>query len=117
MHAPLAEVDAECARTLAEAEARAHELAREGRREGSAQRRQEARAATSRRRRGGPARSGSEAQRRQFEELRARDRGRLSCGLRDDRRYPELLDRLARAARDRLGADAELELDPPAPAA
>jgi len=52
------------------------------------------------------------AQRRQVEELQRRSREAI-LRLHDDSRYPELLDRLVRTARDQLGPDAEVELDPP----
>jgi len=102
----LTAVDAECARTLAEAEARAHELAREGRHEGEEAAR---RCATATRR----ARElRLRAQSRQVEELQVRSRAAV-LRLQEDSRYPALLDRLARTAREQLGPDAEVEVDPP----
>jgi vacuolar-type H+-ATPase subunit E/Vma4 len=107
----LAEVDAECARTLADAEAQAQELAREGRREG-----EDAAAKEALRRRATATRRAREirlqAQRRLVEELQLRS-SEAVLRLHEDSRYPELLERLARAARDQLGPDAEVELDPP----
>ena len=107
----LAEVDATCARTLTEAEARAHELAREGRHEGEV-----AAAKEATRRRATATRRARElrlrAQSRQVEELQRRSREAVLL-LREDSRYPELLDCLARMARGQLGPDAELEVDPP----
>jgi len=106
----LAAVDATCARTLAEAEARAHELARQGRHEG-----EEAAAKEAARRRATATRRARElrlrAQSRQVEELQLRSREAVLL-LREDSRYPELLDRLARTARAQLGPDAEGEVDP-----
>jgi len=106
----LAAVDAVCARTLAEAEARAHELAREGRREGEG-----AAAKEAARRRATATRRARElrlqAQRRQVDELQVRSREAV-LRLQDDSRYPELLDRLTRAAREQLGPDAEVEPGP-----
>ena len=106
----LSEVEAECARTVAEAEARAQELAAEGRREGERAAAQEAvrrHAAATRRAREIRLR----AQSLQVEELQRRSREAV-LRLREDSRYPALLDGLARAAREQLGPDAELELDP-----
>ncbi len=107
----LSAVEAECARTVAEAEASAQALASEGRREGERAAAQEAvrrRAAATRRAR----EIRLQAQRLQVEELQRRSREAV-LRLREDSRYPELLDRLACAAREQLGPDAELELDPP----
>ena len=107
----LAAVDAGCRRTLAEAEARAHELAREGRREGEG-----AAAKEAARRRATATRRAREirlrAQSRQVEELQLRSRAAV-LRLREDGRYPALLDRLARTAREQLGPDTEVEVDPP----
>ena len=107
----LTAVDAECARTLAEAEARAHELAREGRHEG-----EEAAAKEAARRCATATRRARElrlrAQSRQVEELQVRSRAAV-LRLQEDSRYPALLDRLARTAREQLGPDAEVEVDPP----
>ena len=52
------------------------------------------------------------AQSRQIEELQLRSREAV-LHLREDDRYPGLLDRLARTAREQLGPDAEVEVDPP----
>lgn len=107
----LAEVDAECARAVAEAEAEARVLTGQGRREG-----EDAAAKEAVRRRATAMRRAREirlqAQRRQVEELQRRSREAI-LRLRENSLYPELLDGLARAARDQLGPDAELELDPP----
>jgi vacuolar-type H+-ATPase subunit E/Vma4 len=108
----LEEVDAECERVVADAEARAHELTRQGRREG-----EDAAAKEALRRRATATRRAREirlrAQRRQVEELQRRSR-EAALHVRKDSRYPELLERLSRAARDQLGPDAEVEVDPPA---
>ena len=108
----LEEVDAECARLVADAEARAHELARQGRREG-----EDAAAKVALRRRATATRRAREillqAQRRQIEELQRRSREAVLL-LREDNNYPELLERLSWAARDQLGPGTEVELDPPA---
>ena len=47
-----------------------------------------------------------------MEELQLRSREAV-LRLREDSRYPALLDRLARTAREQLGPDAEVEVDPP----
>jgi vacuolar-type H+-ATPase subunit E/Vma4 len=52
------------------------------------------------------------AQRESYEELRRRARAAV-LALRDEPGYPELLDRLAAAARRDLGDDAQLQIDPP----
>ena len=105
-----AAVDAECARRLADAHARAGELIREGRLVG-----ERAVARESLRRRAAAARHGRElrlaAQRAVLDELRARAR-EGSLELVGDARYPALLAGLERAAKDQLGSDAELEVDP-----
>jgi vacuolar-type H+-ATPase subunit E/Vma4 len=108
----LEEVDAECERVVADAEAKARELARQGRREG-----EDAAAKEAMRRRATATRRAREirlqAQRRQVEELQGRSREAV-LRVREDSCYPELLERLARAARDQLGPGTEVELDPPA---
>jgi vacuolar-type H+-ATPase subunit E/Vma4 len=108
----LAAVDGRCARTLAEAEAKAHALARAGRQEGE---RAAAKEAT--RRRATATRRARElrlrAQNRQVEELQLRSREAV-LRLQEDSSYPALLDRLARMAREQLGPGAEVEVDPPA---
>jgi len=108
----LEEVDAECARVVADAEAKAHELARQGRRGG-----EDAAAKEAMRRRAAATRRAREillqAQRRQIEELQRRSREAVLL-LREDNNYPELLERLSWAARDQLGPGTEVELDPPA---
>lgn len=53
------------------------------------------------------------AQRAAYDELRRRARTEVMA-LRDERGYPELLERLAAAARRDLGDGAEIEIDPPA---
>ena len=111
VHERLAAVEAGCRRTLAEAEARAHVLAQEGRREGEGAAAKEAvrrRATATRRAREIRLR----AQSRQVEELQLRSRAAV-LRLREDSRYPALLDRLTRKAREQLGPDAEVEVDPP----
>ena len=112
MQRRLEESDAECARVVADAEAKAHELARKGRREG-----EDAAAKEAMRRHAAATRRAREirlrAQRRQVEELQRRSREAV-LRVREDSRYPELLERLARAARDQLGPGTEVELDPPA---
>jgi vacuolar-type H+-ATPase subunit E/Vma4 len=107
----LAEVDVECGRVVADAEAKSHELARQGRREG-----EDAAAKEAMRRRATATRRAREirlqAQRRQVDELQRRSREAV-LRVREDSRYPELLERLAGAAREQLGPAAEVELDPP----
>jgi vacuolar-type H+-ATPase subunit E/Vma4 len=104
-------VEAECARTVAEAERKARELAEQARREG-----EEAAAREAVRRHATAARRAREirlsAQRRQIEELQRRSRDAV-LQLRSDSRYPDLLEQLGHVARDRLGPGAELEIDPP----
>lgn len=111
IQARLEAVDAECARTLADAEAQAQELARQGRREG-----EDAAAKEALRRRARATRRAREmrlqAQRRQVDELQRRSREAI-LGLRETDEYPALLERLTRAARGQLGPDAEVEVDPP----
>ena len=107
----LAEVDFECTRMAADAEARAHELAKQARCEGEAAAAKEAvrrRATATRRAREIRLR----AQCRQVEELQRMSREAV-LRLREEDRYPELLERLSRAARDQLGPDAQVEVDPP----
>jgi vacuolar-type H+-ATPase subunit E/Vma4 len=110
VQARLAAVDAECARALAQAEAKAHELAAQGRREGEAVAAKEAA-----RRRAKAMRRAREirlrAQRRQLDALEQRSREGV-LRLPEESGYPRLLDRLARSARDQLGPDVEVELDP-----
>jgi vacuolar-type H+-ATPase subunit E/Vma4 len=106
----LAAVDAECARTLSEAEATAHDLAGQARREG-----EEAAAKEATRRRATAMRRAREirlrAQSRLLDELELRSREAV-LGLTEEGRYPQLLDRLAGVARDQLGPGAEVEIDP-----
>lgn len=111
MQRRLAQVDVECARVVADTEAKARELTDQGRQEGERAAVQEAvrRRATATRR----AREiRLQAQRRQVDELQRRSR-EAAPRLREDRRYPELLERLAGAAREQLGPNVELEVDPP----
>jgi vacuolar-type H+-ATPase subunit E/Vma4 len=96
---------------LADAEARARALVEQARLEG------ERLAAREGARRLGAARRRArerrlEAQRALYEEARAKAR-EAALALRDDPRYPELLERLRRAAIAQLGTDAELTVDPP----
>jgi vacuolar-type H+-ATPase subunit E/Vma4 len=106
-----AEVEAERAKRLADARAKASALVEEGRLEGRRAAKQEGA-----RRRGAARRRAREAELAArgalFEELRRRARAG-AFGLRVDPTYPELLDRLAEAAQAQLGADAELEVDRP----
>lgn len=107
----LAGVEDECARMVAGAEAKAHELAKEARCEGEAAAAKEAvrrRATATRRAREIRLR----AQSRQVEELQRMSREAV-LHLREDDLYPELLERLSRAARDQLGPEAQVEVDPP----
>lgn len=106
----LAEVEADCARLLADAEAQAQALTDQGRREGEqAAARESARRRASATRRAREIRLG--AQRRQVEELQ-RKAQEEALRLRLDDRYPRLVDRLGRAAHEQLGPEAELEIDP-----
>lgn len=111
VEARLAAVDSESARTLASAEASAQELVRQGRLEG-----EEAAAKEAVRRRATASRRAREirlgAQRRQVDELQRRSREAI-LGLRETDGYPALLERLTHAAREQLGRDAEVEVDPP----
>lgn len=106
-----AEIAVRCDRIIAAAEAEARRLTRQGRAEGERAAEHEAvrrRAAATRRAR----EIRLEAQRRQVEELRRRAREAV-LELRDDARYRELVERLSRAAREQLGDDAEIVVDPP----
>lgn len=106
-----AELEAACERRVAEAEAKAKALTQQGQLDGAQAAAQEAlrrRAAASRRAR----ELRLEAQRALLDELRARAR-EAALRLRTDPRYPELLDRLSRAAKSQLGPKAELVVDPP----
>jgi vacuolar-type H+-ATPase subunit E/Vma4 len=106
----LGEVEAECARLLAEADAQAHEIVRQGRLDGEAAAAKEAarrRAAATRRAREIRLR----ARQRQVEELERRAREDV-LALRADGRYPELVERLAAAVHAQIGPEAEVETDP-----
>lgn len=105
-----AEVDEACERRVTTAEVEAQSLAEQGRREGARMAAEEAlrrRALASRRGR----ELRLEAQRALIDELRLRAHEQ-ALELRSGPRYPELLDRLSRAARSQLGPHAELEVDP-----
>jgi vacuolar-type H+-ATPase subunit E/Vma4 len=106
-----AEMTGECERIMAESEAAARALAQEARRDGE---RAAARAAA--RRRAAAARRAREtvlaARRGLVDELRVRSR-RAVLELREEPRYPALLERLSSAARVQLGRDTELVVDPP----
>jgi vacuolar-type H+-ATPase subunit E/Vma4 len=106
-----AQVDEACERRLAEAQAKAAELIEQARLEGV-----HAAAKDSLRRRGAANRQARElrlaAQRGLIDELRLRA-VETALQLREDSRYAELLERVSRVARSQLGADAEVELDPP----
>jgi len=106
----LAEVDEACKRRLAEAQATARELTELGRLEGT----RVAARATARRRAAAHRRAREvrlAAQRGLIDELRTRA-NEAALGLRDAR-YRGLLERVSQAARSQLGADAEIEIDPP----
>jgi vacuolar-type H+-ATPase subunit E/Vma4 len=108
--AHLEAVAAECARLLAEAEAEAHRLVRQGRHDGERAAAKEAirRRATAMRR----AREiRLQARQRQIEELRRRAREAV-LRVRDDDGYPALLERLAVEVRRQLGPAATVEPDP-----
>lgn len=106
----LGEVEDECARLVADAEAEARVIVRQGRLEG-----EEAAAREGARRRAVARRKAREirlrARRRQVEELERLSREAV-LAVRSDARYPSLLERLATAARAQLGADAEIDVDP-----
>ncbi len=105
------EVAARCDRIVAQAEAEARRLTRQGRLEGGRIAEREAG-----RRRASASRRSREivlaARRRQLESLRRSARGAVVQDVRDDPRYPELLDRLSQAVRAQLGDDAEVTVDP-----
>ncbi len=106
----LAEIDAECARRVADAGEQARALATQGRREGEA-----AAAKDAARRRATATRRAREiclrAQRRQVELLQRESQDAV-LRLREDSRYPKLLVHLEGMARDQLGPAADVELDP-----
>jgi vacuolar-type H+-ATPase subunit E/Vma4 len=107
----LEEADAECEERLADARRRAEELLAGARERGDAEGRVEA--DRQRALEGLLARTDVlAAQRRAYEELQARVRAAV-LGLRGEPGYPELLERLAGAARRDLGDAAQLEIDPP----
>jgi vacuolar-type H+-ATPase subunit E/Vma4 len=103
-------VEDECARLVADAEAEAHALVRQGRLDGEAAARREGA-----RRRDAATRKAREirlrARQRQIEELDRRARAAVLDARTDDR-YPALLERLASVVREQLGPDAEVEIDP-----
>lgn len=105
------EVATSCDRIVAAAEAQGRQLATQGRLEGGQAAEREAG-----RRRAAAARRGREivlsAQRRQLETLRREAREAVHRS-RLDPRYPRLLERLEQAVRAQLGADAEVDIDPP----
>ena len=106
----LAEVDQTCEVRLARVRRRASALTARSRAEGERAAAQEAR-----RRLGAASRRERElrlaAQGSLLDELRARTLD-AALAARDDPRYHDLLDRLARTARAQLGDEAELEIDP-----
>jgi vacuolar-type H+-ATPase subunit E/Vma4 len=106
-----AQVDESGERRLAEAQAKAREVIEQGRLEGA-----QAGAKESLRRRAAANRRARElrlaAQRGLIDELRLRAR-QAALQLRKDSRYGELLERVSQAARSQLGADADVEVDPP----
>lgn len=106
-----AEIEAECEQLLSEARATASSLVEHGRHEGRLAGEQE-RA----RRRGTALRRAREAhlgaRGALYRELRDRA-GAEALQLRTHPDYELLLDRLAEAAKARLGAEAEIEVDPP----
>jgi len=107
----LAEVDEACKRRLAEAQGTARELTELGRLEGT----RVAARATARRRAAAHRRAREvrlAAQHGLIDELRTRA-NEAALGLREDARYRGLLERVSQAARSQLGADAEIEIDPP----
>jgi vacuolar-type H+-ATPase subunit E/Vma4 len=106
----LGEVGDECARLVADADAEARALVRQGRLDGEA-----AAAREGARRRATATRKAREirlrARQRQVAELERLAREAV-LGARSDGRYPALLERLAAAAREQLGPDAAIEVDP-----
>ena len=107
----LAEADGERQERLADARRRAEELLAEARQRGEAEGRVEA--DRERALEGLLARTEVlAAQRRAYEELQDRARAAV-LSLRGEPGYPELLERLAAAARRDLGDAAQLEIDPP----
>jgi vacuolar-type H+-ATPase subunit E/Vma4 len=107
----LAQLDEECERRLAEAQATARELAHQGRQEGASLAKRQ-----SLRRRAAANRHARElrlaAQRGLIDELRLRA-NQAALELRQDPRYEDLLVRSSKLAKSQLGADAEIEVDPP----
>lgn len=105
------EVEAECEKLLWAARAAASRLVEQGRREGRLTADQE-----SARRRGAAQRRAREAQLGArgalYQELRELARAE-ALQLRSHPAYGALLDRLVGAAKARLGAEAEIEIDPP----
>ncbi len=107
----LAQVDEACKRRLADAHATARELTKQGRLEGG-----RVAARNSLRRRAAANRRAREvrlaAQRGLVDDLRLRA-NEAALELREDARYGGLLERVSQAAKSQLGADAEIEVDPP----
>ncbi len=107
----LAEADGECRERLADARRHADELVARARGQGEAEGRVEAEREQALE--GLLARTDVlAAQRRAYEELQRRARVAV-LGLRGEPGYPELLERLAAAARRDLGDGTRLEIDPP----
>ena len=107
----LEDADDECEERLADARRRAAELLAGAREQGDAEGRVEADREQALE--GLLARTEVlAAQRRAYEELQARARAAV-LDLREEPGYPELLERLAAAARRDLGDAAQLEIDPP----
>jgi vacuolar-type H+-ATPase subunit E/Vma4 len=106
----LGAVEDECTRLVADAEAEAHALVRQGRLDGEA-----AAGREGTRRRAAATRKAREirlrARQRQMEELERLARAAV-LDARSDDRYPALLERLAAVVREQLGPDAEIEIDP-----
>lgn len=107
----IAEADAEAAKRVAEARAQADAVLARARAAGEA----EGRAQAAREQAGQRFTAHMQvlaARRASYDTLLARARD-AALALREDPGYPGLLDRLGAAARDDLGADAELTVDPP----
>jgi hypothetical protein len=105
------EVEAECERRRADAEAEASSIVEQGRLEGRlAGERESARLRGAARRRARELELGARGA--LFEQLR-RDSRVGALELRSEAGYAALLDRYIKLARAQLGADAELDVDPP----
>ncbi len=107
----LARADTEAGARLQDARRQAEELRVRARAQGEA----EGRAGAARTRAGGrfAARMLVLAAKRASYDALLEQARRAALALREDPGYPQLLERLAAAARDDLGPDAELTLDPP----